>query len=75
MEAVSTVNATQDKLRLLPPYNDDPGNLSVREGGGANPPALPTLLFEGVNFPEDTIKLLSVQVEAFRSSSVKNRVN
>lgn len=66
MEAVSAANATQDVLRLLPPPDDDPGNLGYHDydpNAGANPPALPTLLFEGVNFPEDPIKLLSVQVQ------------
>ncbi|XP_044040069.1 neuropeptide Y receptor Y2, like isoform X1 [Siniperca chuatsi] len=55
MEAVSAVNATQD----------DPGNPAYHDydpDGGANPPALPTLMFEGVTFQEDPIKLLSVQV-------------
>ena len=60
MEAVSAVNATPDELRLLP--DDDPGYPDYDPGAGANPPALPTLVFEGVNFPEDPIKLLSVQV-------------
>lgn len=58
MEVGSAVNATQDELRLLPLPGDGPDNLGV----GANAPVLPTLLFEGVNFPEDPIKLLSVQV-------------
>lgn len=64
MDAVSAVNATQDELRLLDPTDDDPGNLGYHDydpNTVANPPALPT--FEGVNFPEDPIKLLSVQVE------------
>ncbi|XP_018518760.1 neuropeptide Y receptor Y2, like [Lates calcarifer] len=61
MEAVSAANDTQD----LPLPDDDPGSLSYHDydpNGGAMPPALPTLVFEGVNFPEDPIKLLSVQV-------------
>ncbi|KAF1380917.1 hypothetical protein PFLUV_G00169040 [Perca fluviatilis] len=52
MEAVSAVNATPD----------DPGFPYYDPTTGADPPELPTLVFEGVNFPEDTIKLLSVQV-------------
>lgn len=66
MEAVSAVNATQDELRLLPPPDDDLDNLGYHDYNqrvGANPPVLPTLVSEGVNFPEDPIKLLSVQVE------------
>ncbi|XP_042337304.1 kiSS-1 receptor-like, partial [Plectropomus leopardus] len=66
MEAVSAVNATQDELRLLPLPDDDPGNLGYHDydpnASGANSPALPPLVFEGVDFPEDPIKLLSVQV-------------
>ncbi|KAM9836736.1 neuropeptide Y receptor Y2, like [Aulostomus maculatus] len=58
MDVVSTANTTEDKLRLLPENN--PGDYD--SGGGAGPPALPTLVFKGVNFPEDPIKLLSVQV-------------
>ncbi|XP_038588840.1 neuropeptide Y receptor Y2, like [Micropterus salmoides] len=64
MEAVGAVNGTQDDLRLRPLPDDDPGNLDYHDYGpnaGANPPAFPTV-FEGVNFPEDPIKLLSVQV-------------
>ncbi|XP_035531040.1 neuropeptide Y receptor Y2, like [Morone saxatilis] len=64
MEAVSAVNGTQDELRFLPPPDDDLGNLGYHDynpSAAANPPALPTV-FEGVNFPEDPIKLLSVQV-------------
>ncbi|GLD68584.1 neuropeptide Y receptor type 2-like protein, partial [Lates japonicus] len=60
MEAVSVANDTQD----LPLPDDDPGSLGYHDydpNGGAMPPALPTLVFEGVNFPEDPIKLLSVQ--------------
>ncbi|XP_078132335.1 neuropeptide Y receptor Y2, like [Sander vitreus] len=52
MEAISAVNATPD----------DPGYANYDPTTGADPPELPTLVFEGVNFPEDTIKLLSVQV-------------
>eukprot|EP00064_Thunnus_orientalis_P020128 superscaffoldBa00005375_g20260 len=62
MEAVSTANATQDELRLLPD-DDNLGYHDYNSGAGAAPPALPTLVFEGVNFPEDPIKLLSVQSE------------
>lgn len=64
MEVISTANATQDGLRFLPPPDNDSGNLGYHDSSaGAEPPALPTLVFEGVNFPEDPIKLLSVQVE------------
>uniref|UniRef100_A0A672YL34 Neuropeptide Y receptor type 2 n=1 Tax=Sphaeramia orbicularis TaxID=375764 RepID=A0A672YL34_9TELE len=65
MDALNAANATQDELRLLPPPDDDPANLVYQDydsGAGAVPPALPTVVFEGVNFPEDSIKLLSVQV-------------
>ncbi|XP_056224309.1 neuropeptide Y receptor Y2, like [Seriola aureovittata] len=62
MEAVSAVNDTQDQLRLLPPPGDDLSYHDYDPNGGAVPPALPTLVFEGVNFPEDPIRLLSVQV-------------
>ncbi|XP_053199655.1 neuropeptide Y receptor Y2, like [Scomber japonicus] len=62
MEAVSTAsNATEDEFRLLPLPDNDSGYHDYNAGGAA-PPALPTLVFEGVNFPEDPIKLLSVQV-------------
>ncbi|KAM6894346.1 neuropeptide Y receptor Y2, like [Lycodopsis pacificus] len=50
MEAFSAANATPDVYR---DYGPD---------GGAEPPPLPTLVFEGVNFQEDPITLLSVQV-------------
>ncbi len=76
MEAVSVVNPTPDELRLLPPPDDDPSNLSSHDydpGAGSGPPALPTLLFEGVNFPEDPIQLLSVQVEVLISSNNLNK--
>lgn len=65
MEAVSAVNATQDEFQLLPLPDDDPGNRGYPDydpNVGANAPASPTLMFEGV-FPEDPIKQLSVQVE------------
>ncbi|XP_022622375.1 neuropeptide Y receptor type 2-like [Seriola dumerili] len=62
MEAVSAANDTQDQLRLLPPPGDDLSYHDYDPNGGAVPPALPTLVFEGVNFPEDPIRLLSVQV-------------
>ncbi|XP_069580711.1 neuropeptide Y receptor type 2-like [Brachyistius frenatus] len=65
MEAVSAVNATPDVLRLPPPPGDDPDNPGYHDYGrnsGAAPPALPTLVFRGGNFPEDPIKMLSVQV-------------
>uniref|UniRef100_UPI0037E7FD8A neuropeptide Y receptor Y2, like n=1 Tax=Semicossyphus pulcher TaxID=241346 RepID=UPI0037E7FD8A len=61
MEAVSAFNATPDEL----PPDDDLGNLVYHDYdrmSGANPPALPTLVLEGVNFSEDPIQLLSVQV-------------
>lgn len=63
MDAVIAGNATED---LVPLPDGDPGNLAYQDydlRASANPPALPTLLFEGVNFPEDPIRLLSVQVE------------
>ncbi|XP_036969101.1 neuropeptide Y receptor Y2, like [Acanthopagrus latus] len=62
MDAVIAGNATED---LVPLPDGDPGNLAYQDydlRASANPPALPTLLFEGVNFPEDPIRLLSVQV-------------
>ncbi|XP_070849124.1 neuropeptide Y receptor Y2, like [Chaetodon trifascialis] len=62
MEAVSAVNATQDDR---PSLDDDPGTLGYHDydpSAGANPTASATLGFEGVNFPEDPIRLLSVQV-------------
>ncbi|XP_019951007.1 neuropeptide Y receptor Y2, like [Paralichthys olivaceus] len=65
MEAVSVANDTQDELRFLPTSDDDPGHVGYRDydpDASAVPPVLPTLLFEGVNFPEDPIRLLSVQV-------------
>lgn len=52
MDAVSTANGSQEELRLLLPEDD------YEKNAGAN------LLFEGLNFPEDPIRLLSVQVEA-----------
>ncbi|CAK6974713.1 neuropeptide Y receptor Y2%2C like [Scomber scombrus] len=54
-------NATQDELRLLPLPDNNSGYHDY-DAGSAAPPAIPTLLLEGVNFPEDPIKLLSVQV-------------
>ncbi len=71
MDTLSAINATQDELRLLTPPDVDPGNLAYHDydpNAVANPPALPTSVFEGVNFPEDPIKLLSVQVEVSYSS-------
>nr|XP_046236103.1 neuropeptide Y receptor Y2, like [Scatophagus argus]XP_046236104.1 neuropeptide Y receptor Y2, like [Scatophagus argus]XP_046236105.1 neuropeptide Y receptor Y2, like [Scatophagus argus]XP_046236106.1 neuropeptide Y receptor Y2, like [Scatophagus argus] len=66
MEAVSAVNVTQDDLRLLPPPHVNPGNFSYHDydpSAGADPTVSPTLVLgEGVTFPEDPIKLLSVQV-------------
>ncbi|XP_040887635.1 neuropeptide Y receptor Y2, like [Toxotes jaculatrix] len=55
MEAVTAANDTQDELRLLPPPDDDPGNLGYHDYD-PNAGAVP------VNFPEDPIRLLSVQV-------------
>ncbi|KAM6960262.1 LOW QUALITY PROTEIN: neuropeptide Y receptor Y2, like [Tautogolabrus adspersus] len=58
---MDALNATQDQF--LP--DDDPGKLAYQDYkqiAGPDPPALPTLVFEGVNFQEDPIKLLSVQV-------------
>lgn len=52
MDAVSAANGSQEELRLLLPEDDD-----YEKNAGAN------LLFEGLNFPEDPIRLLSVQVE------------
>ncbi|XP_029932089.1 neuropeptide Y receptor Y2, like [Myripristis murdjan] len=66
MEAVSQANATQDELRLFGQSDDDPGDPSYHDYGSstaAGPSLLPPPVdFEGVNFPEDSIKLLSVQV-------------
>ncbi|XP_047443256.1 neuropeptide Y receptor Y2, like [Mugil cephalus] len=59
MDDLSAVNATQDELGLLPLPDDDPSSIN---GGAPVPPVLPTGLFEGVNFPEDPIRLPSVQV-------------
>uniref|UniRef100_A0A3Q1GSR9 Neuropeptide Y receptor type 2 n=1 Tax=Acanthochromis polyacanthus TaxID=80966 RepID=A0A3Q1GSR9_9TELE len=56
MEAFSAINATQEVLHLPPPddrYDPNAGPIT---------PDLPTPVFEGVNFPEDPIRLLSVQV-------------
>lgn len=67
MEAVIAVNSTQDEL----PPNDDLGNVSFLDydpNNSATPSALPTLAFEGVNFPEDPIRLPSVQVLVSRLS-------
>ncbi|KAK5606882.1 Neuropeptide Y receptor type 2 [Crenichthys baileyi] len=64
MEAFGEVNATQEELRFLPPPDSDPNNLGYHDyppNIGIPPPVLPTG-FEGVNFPEDPIRLLSVQV-------------
>ncbi|XP_060889642.1 neuropeptide Y receptor type 2-like [Labrus mixtus] len=58
---MEALNATRDDF--LP--DDDPGKLVYQDFeqiAGADPPALPTLVYEGVDFPEDPIKLLSVQV-------------
>lgn len=52
MDAVSAANGSQEELRLLLPEDDD-----YEKNAGTN------LLFEGLNFPEDPIRLLSVQVE------------
>ncbi|MEQ2174741.1 hypothetical protein GOODEAATRI_011021 [Goodea atripinnis] len=63
MEAFGEVNATQEELRFLPPPDSDPNNLGYHDYSpniGIPPPVLPTG-FEGVNFPEDPIRLLSVQ--------------
>ncbi|XP_068611964.1 neuropeptide Y receptor Y2, like [Brachionichthys hirsutus] len=65
METISAVNATQDELRLLLPPDNELGNLVYQDydpDASAKQPVLPTLLFEGVTFQEDPIKLLSVQV-------------
>lgn len=65
MAAISSVNATQDELRLLLPPGDALGNIAYHDydpSSGAKQPVLPTSEFEGVNIPEDPIRLLSVQV-------------
>uniref|UniRef100_A0A8C7XVZ0 Neuropeptide Y receptor type 2 n=1 Tax=Oryzias sinensis TaxID=183150 RepID=A0A8C7XVZ0_9TELE len=59
MEAVGAANTTQAGLRLLATPDDGPNHLDYRDY--APVPALPTG-FEGVSFPEDPIRLLSVQV-------------
>lgn len=64
MEALGEVNATQEELHFLPPPDGDPNNLGYHDyppNIGILPPVLPAG-FEGVNFPEDPIRLLSVQV-------------
>ncbi|XP_014887699.1 neuropeptide Y receptor Y2, like [Poecilia latipinna] len=64
MEAFGEVNATQEELRFLPSPDSDPNNLGYHDyppNIGILPPVLPAG-FEGVNFPEDPIRLLSVQV-------------
>ncbi|KAM9425669.1 neuropeptide Y receptor Y2, like [Pholidichthys leucotaenia] len=53
MGDVNAINSTQDGFLS----DSDPGNLVHHDFSGDTPPA-----FEGVNFPEDSIKLLSVQV-------------
>ncbi|KAM3857516.1 neuropeptide Y receptor Y2, like [Diretmus argenteus] len=61
MDAVSQANATQDELRLFTQSDDDSGDLGYLDygpGDGAGPSPLPPQ----VDFPEDPIKLLSVQV-------------
>lgn len=60
MEAVGAANTTQAGLRLLATPDDGPSHLDYRDY--APLPALPTG-FEGVSFPEDPIRLLSVQVQ------------
>ncbi|XP_076019374.1 neuropeptide Y receptor Y2, like [Genypterus blacodes] len=65
MEAFSSANATSEELRLLSPSDGNPGDIGYRNyrpASGSAPSALPTLVFEGVGFPEDPIKLVSVQV-------------
>uniref|UniRef100_A0A1A8MTY6 Neuropeptide Y receptor type 2 n=1 Tax=Nothobranchius pienaari TaxID=704102 RepID=A0A1A8MTY6_9TELE len=59
MEAISNINTTQE---VSHPSNDnDPGYHDYDSSIDIPPPALPTGL-EGVTFPEDPIRLLSVQV-------------
>ncbi|KAF7646536.1 hypothetical protein LDENG_00185660 [Lucifuga dentata] len=65
MDATSSSNATSGELHLLSPSDHDSANLGYHDYGssaGSAPSAPPTLVFERVNFPEDPIKLLSVQV-------------
>lgn len=64
MEALDEVNSTRDKPRLPLPLDDGLNNPGYHdyEPGSAMATVLPTVLFEGMNFPEDTIRLLSVQV-------------
>lgn len=64
MEALDEVNSTRDKPHLPLPLDDGLNNPGYHdyEPGSAMATVLPTVLFEGMNFPEDTIRLLSVQV-------------
>lgn len=70
MEALDEVNSTRDKPRLPLPLDDGLNNPGYHdyEPGSAMATVLPTVLFEGMNFPEDTIRLLSVQVQLFHIS-------
>ncbi|XP_035005404.1 neuropeptide Y receptor Y2, like [Hippoglossus stenolepis] len=65
MEAISVANDSLDELHFLPTSDDDLGNVGYRDydpDASAVPPVLPSLVSEAVNFPEDPIRLLSVQV-------------
>lgn len=56
MDGAGAANGTQEELRLLLPPDD-----------GYEEKAATNLLFEDLNFPEDPIRLLSVQVVALLS--------
>lgn len=57
-------NETQDQTHLtLPPAGFQEYDLNSSGGGAAVPAVLPTLMLDGVNFLEDPIRLLSVQVQ------------
>lgn len=70
MEAIGAANATQEELHFLPLPNNNPDNLGYHDYSsniGIPPPVLPTGFgVGGVGgvFPEDPIRLLSVQVPA-----------
>ncbi|CAB1451407.1 unnamed protein product [Pleuronectes platessa] len=64
MEAVSVANDSLDKLHFLSTSDDDLGQVGYRDYDPDASAVPPTLSSEGLNFPEDPIRLLSVQVEA-----------
>lgn len=70
MEAVGAANTTQAELRLLATPDDEPDSLDYRDYGQNADAPLPTG-FEGVSFPEDPIRLLSVQVQAHTWTGVR----